>query len=207
MSNRKKSNTISKPEKIASLFAKGAVVLFPTDTVVGLGCRFDSKECIARIREIKGIKTENPLAVLISSEEELKNLKLRKSRIFNKLIEQMWPGGLTIVISSEHSFPCCGNRNTLGLRMPDNDLMRKIISMAKIPIAATSANFHKISPPAKIEDVDPRIVEKVDYVLDIPIKGVGVPSTVVTLEAGEVRIIREGAVSSQEIQEVLEGNA
>jgi L-threonylcarbamoyladenylate synthase len=205
MSAKRKKDSLTDPRKIASLIDEGAVMLFPTDTVVGLGCRFDSKEGISRIREMKGIKTENPLAVLISSLDDLNDLKVRKSRVFNKLIEKMWPGGLTVVLSSEDSYPCCGEGNTLGLRMPDSDLMRKIIKMAGRPIAATSANFHGVPPPASIKDVDSRIAKKVDYVLDLPIKGVGLPSTVVKIEAGDVRIIREGAIASEEILEVTRG--
>ena len=196
---------MSDPDKISSYFSDGAVMLFPTDTVVGLGCKFDSRDGVSRIREMKGIKTENPLAVLISSAEDLTRLKMRKSRVFNMLIDKMWPGGLTIVLSSEKSYACCGDGNTLGLRMPDSDLIRKIIKMSGSPIAATSANFHGAPPPAKIEDVDSKIVEKVDYVLDLPIKGTGLPSTVIKIEAGEVKIIRQGAITSDEIYQAIKG--
>ncbi|UCC81215.1 MAG: threonylcarbamoyl-AMP synthase [Candidatus Zixiibacteriota bacterium] len=207
MAGKKKINRLTDPQKIVSLINEGAVILFPTDTVVGLGCRFDSGQSISRIREIKGIKTENPFAILVSSVDDLDDLNIRKSRVFNKLVEKMWPGGLTVVLSSENNYPCCGEGNTLGLRMPDNDFVRKIIEMAGKPIAATSANFHGISPPARIEDVDSRIAKKVDYILEIPVKGIGLPSTVVKIEAGDVRIIREGAISSEEIIDVARGMA
>jgi len=205
MPRKKRAVKLRDPDRIASHFNEGAVILFPTDTVVGLGCRFDSVECIARIRRIKGIKEESPLAVLISSFEDLNRLKMRKSRIFNKLTEQMWPGGLTIVLSSENHYTCCGQGNTLGLRMPDSDLMRTIIRASGNPIVATSANFHGAPPPALLENVDPRIVDQADYLMDIPIKGIGLPSTVVKIEAGEVNVIREGAVSSDEIYQVIRG--
>jgi L-threonylcarbamoyladenylate synthase len=205
MPGKNKTLRLSDPDKIASHFNEEAVMLFPTDTVVGLGCRFDSEESIARIREIKGIKEENPLAVLISSIEDIDKLKMRKSRVFKVLSDKMWPGGLTIVLSSENSYNCCGYGNTLGLRMPDSDLMRKIIKMSGTPIAATSANFHGAPPPVSVENIDARIVDKADYVLDLPIKGIGLPSTVVRIEAGEARIIREGAISSEEISRVIRG--
>lgn len=205
MAGKNKTVRLTDPDKIASLLKDEAVMLFPTDTVVGLGCRFDSEESIARIREIKGIKEENPLAVLISSINDIEDLKMRKSRVFNILSDKMWPGGLTIVLSSENRYTCCGYGNTLGLRMPDSDLMRKIIRMSGTPIAATSANFHGAPPPVSIESVDGRIVEKADYVLDLPIKGIGLPSTVIKIEAGEVKIIREGAISSEEINRVIRG--
>jgi len=205
MPRKRNVKRLSDPAEIARRFSRGAVMLFPTDTVVGLGCRFDSARGITKIREIKGIKDENPLAVLISSIEDIDALDVRRSRIFNHLIDKMWPGGLTIVLSSETRYACCGNRNTLGLRMPDTDLMRKIIRMSGAPIAATSANLHGAPPPATIEEVESEIMKGVDYVLDLPIKGVGLPSTVVKIEAGEVQIIRMGAIPSEEINEALRG--
>lgn len=194
---------LSDPDKIAGLFNEGAVMIFPTDTVAGLGCRFDSQEGVNRIRELKGVSSSSPFAVLISSIDDLNELQIRKSRIFNCLVKKLWPGGLTIVLSSENKYVCCGKGNTLGLRMPDAAFMRKIIKKVGAPIAATSANFHGDPPPSRVEDVKSEIIEKVDYVLDIPIKGVGLPSTVVKLEAGDVKIIREGAVSSDEIFSAL----
>jgi L-threonylcarbamoyladenylate synthase len=180
-------------------------MLFPTDTVAGIGCLFDSIEGISRIRDIKNIKSDNPLAVLIPSVSYLDSLKIRRGRIINRLIERLWPGGLTIVLSSENNYACSGEGNTMGLRIPDADLMRKIIKEVGKPIVATSANFHGDPPPPQIEDVRPEIVEMVDYVVDLPVKGVGLPSTVVKIEAGDIKIIRRGAVSSKEINEAMKG--
>ncbi|MEE9553337.1 MAG: L-threonylcarbamoyladenylate synthase [candidate division Zixibacteria bacterium] len=185
--------------KFAKCVKKGDIMLFPTDTVIGIGCRFDSEEGIARLRAIKEIKESTPFAVLISSEKQLETLKVLKSRFSKILISRFWPGGLTIVMSSENSFPCCGEGNSVGLRMPDFDLLRKIIEKAGVPLAATSANFHGKPAPRKMEDVDPLIVEKADCVFDFPTRLVGIPSTVVKLEAGEPKILRDGAIPSIEI--------
>ena len=200
--NRKRLRDLG---QVADELKKGSVMLFPTDTVAGIGCLFDSNDGIARIRDIKKIKEENPLAVLISSPEQLDALKIRRGKIVNSLIEKLWPGGLTIVLSSENSYPCGGEGNTLGLRIPDADLLRKIIKEVGQPIVATSANLHGDPAAPGIDDVRNEIVEKVDYVADLPIKGVGLASTVVKLEAGEVRIIREGAVASDEIYNAMKG--
>lgn len=205
MPSKKNRRELTNIDDIAGYFKKGSVILFPTDTVAGVGCLFDSPEGISRIRELKKIKTENPLAVLIPSIDYLDSLKIRRGRIINRLIESLWPGGLTIVLSSENNYACSGEGNTLGLRIPEPDLMRKIIKKVGTPIVATSANFHGDPPPAGIKDVRPEIAEMVDYVADLPIKGVGLPSTVVKLEAGEIRIIRKGAVSTDEIEQAMEG--
>jgi L-threonylcarbamoyladenylate synthase len=190
--------------KYAGHIKDGDVLLFPTDTVMGIGCRFDSGEGIARLRAIKEIKESVPIAVLISSIDQLEKLKIRRSRLSNILISRFWPGGLTIVLSSEKHYPCCGDGNTIGLRMPDFDLLRRIIEKAGVPLAATSANLHGKPPPKIMEDVEQSIVERVDCSVDLTTRIIGLPSTVVKLEAGEPRILREGAVSSGEIYEALE---
>jgi L-threonylcarbamoyladenylate synthase len=186
---------------------KAAVVLFPTDTVVGLGCRFDSEAAISRIRRIKGIDEKNPLAVLISDEKQLDTLKVRRSHLSNLLIGRFWPGGLTFVLSSELSFPCSGEGNTLGLRMPDADYLRKIIDMIGVPIAATSANLHGQPAPGSLRDVDLQISKEADHMIDVKITSSGIPSTVVKIEGGLLRIIREGAVTSDEINAVVGARA
>jgi len=189
--------------KYAEFIREGKVALFPTDTVVGIGCRFDSKEGITRLRAIKGIKDSDPVAVLISSLQQLDVLRIRRSRLSNLLAEKFWPGGLTLVLSSEDRFPCSGAGNTLGLRMPDVDSLRKIIEMAGVPLAATSANFHGRPAPGRMEEVDASIVNSVNTTFDIPARLIGLPSTVVKLEGGELKIIREGAIPSRDIYDAI----
>ena len=189
--------------KYAEFIKKGEVALFPTDTVIGIGCRFDSEEGIARLRAIKGIKGSDPIAVLISSLQQLGILRIRRSRLSNLLAEKFWPGGLTLVLSSEDRFPCSGAGNTLGLRMPDVDSLRKIIEMAGVPLAATSANYHGRPAPGRMEEVDASIVNSVGSTFDIPARFIGLPSTVVKLEGGELKIIREGAIPSRDIYDAI----
>jgi L-threonylcarbamoyladenylate synthase len=187
----------------ASFFKGDEVVLFPTDTVVGLGCRFDSPEGIAKIRKIKGIMDRNPLAVLISDQKQLDVLKVRRSRLANLLMDHFWPGALTIVMTSEVHFPCSGEANTLGLRMPDADFLRKIIDLVGAPIAATSANPHGRPAPERLEDISNSLRKQVDHVIDYEVKPIGLPSTVVKIEGGILRIMREGAITRDEISSVV----
>ncbi len=185
--------------KYAEFIRKGKIALFPTDTVVGIGCRFDSEKGIAKLRAIKDIKDSDPIAVLVSSVQQLDILRIRRSRLSNLLAEKFWPGGLTLVLSSEDRFPCSGAGNTLGLRVPDVDSLRKIIELAGVPLAATSANFHGRPAPGRMEDVDAAIVKSVNGTFDIPARPVGLPSTVVRLEGGELKVIREGVIPSADI--------
>jgi len=180
-------------------FKNDWVVIFPTDTVVGLGCRFDSVDGIARIRQIKRITAKNPMAVLISEYEQLDMLQVRRSKLSNFLMQRFWPGGLTIVLSSDLEYPCSGQGNTLGVRMPDVDFLRRIVSALGVPIVATSANIHNHPTPARIEEVETSFRKKVDRVIKFDVKPNGLPSTVVRIEGGILKVQREGAITQQEI--------
>lgn len=194
----------SRREKtFANYFKKDSVVLFPTDTVVGLGCRFDSSVGISRIRSVKGMMDKKALAVLLSNPKQLEILSIRRSRVSNLLMERFWPGGLTIVMTSEKTFPCSGEGDTLGLRMPDVELLRRIIDMVGVPLAATSANFHGQPPPSVLEEVDRSIIKQTDHIIKFDLKPLGLASTVIKVEGGLVKILRQGAISKEEIFDVV----
>ena len=190
-------------KRYAESLIRGKILLFPTDTVAGIGCRFDSAESVSRLRELKGLREESPIAVLIASLDQLQSLGIRKNRLVMSLMEKFWPGGLTLILSSEKEYPCGGSGNSLGLRMPDSDNLRKIIETAGLPLAATSANLHGRPTPAGLKAVEKAIIRKVDLTLDFPVRSSGVASTVVSFEAGELEIVREGAISRREIQEAI----
>jgi L-threonylcarbamoyladenylate synthase len=190
-------------KQYADFFKDDSVVLFPTDTVAGVGCRFNSLEAIAKIRRIKKIVGHNPLALLISDEKQLELLKVRRSRLSNLLMSKFWPGPLTLVLTAEESYPCSGEGNTIGLRMPDADFLRKIINMVGMPLAATSANFHGRPAPAKLQDVNGAFRSLVDHVIEADLNSVGLPSTVIRIEGGVLRILREGAVTKDEISSLV----
>jgi L-threonylcarbamoyladenylate synthase len=87
--------------------------------------------------------------------------------------------------------------------MPDADLLRKIINMVGVPLAATSANFHGRPAPVKLQDVDGAFRSLVDHVIDTDLNSVGLPSTVIKIEGGVLRILREGAITKDEICSVV----
>ena len=192
-------------EKFAKYYNDDSVVLFPTDTVVGLGCKFDSTGGIERIRNIKGTAAKTPLAVLIANDKQTDFLKIRRSRIANLLMEKFWPGGLTIVLSAEQAYPCSGDGNSIGLRMPDSELLRKIIEQAGVPLAATSANLHGQPPPAQMANVQEDLRKMVDHVIEFEIRPSGSASTVVRIEGGHVKIIRVGSITEREIFDAMGG--
>ncbi len=172
-------------EKAVEVIKKGGVVIFPTDTVYGIGCRYDNKGAIARIRNIKGSNQEFPL--LMSNIDQSHHI-VKLNDVAKNLAQRFWPGGLTIIVEKESGL------GKIGVRIPNHEITLAIIEKVGAPIIGTSANFHGQKSPASYEDLDKRLISMVDFVVhgDCAQK---VDSTVVDSTTLPVRILRRGAVT------------
>lgn len=172
-------------ETAAKILKKGGVVIFPTDTVYGIGAKFDDKVAVGRIRKIKGTPKSQKMPVLIDEVSYLKKLECEVGKEAKKLIEKYWPGALTLVFNSEIG--------KVGLRIPNHPITLSLIDEAGFPIIGTSANFHGEPVAKNFNQIDKKFLEKVDYVL----KGectIGAESTVVDVTGKTPKILREGAI-------------
>lgn len=172
-------------KKAAEILKKGGIVLFPTDTVYGIGCLWDDKSAKEKIYAIKSRPPKIPFPVLLTDSSQLSNLA-QTTPYLAKLIKKYWPGGLTIIIKTKKGIKT-------GFRVPDNNIVRELIKAAGKPIVGTSANIHGKKPVSDFKDLDPQIVKQVDFVL----KGrcpKGKESTVIDLSGKSPKIIRRGAV-------------
>lgn len=183
-------------EKAVEVLKNGGIVLLPTDTVFGICCRIDKKESLERLFAIKKRDEKQAVPILVSSTEMAKEYALPFNGKVEKLMEDYWPGGLTIVLpcKKEKVLPMVrGNGDTVGLRIPDMLSTFQIIEKLGIPIVGTSANFHCQPSVTKWKELDPALVKLVDYVLEEDSLG-GVASTVIDCSANPWKILREGAV-------------
>jgi L-threonylcarbamoyladenylate synthase len=180
------------------VFNKGGIVIFPTDTAIGIGCRIDDSKSIKRLFEIRKRPENKSLLVLVSSIEMAQKYLLPISQdVKEKLIKSYWPGPLTIVLKCNPEkvpFPVRDERNTLGVRFPDNKLLAGLIAGVGVPIVAPSANFTGEETPFKIEDLNPKLVKQVDYVLNEDIGLKKDVSTIIDCTVEPWKIIRKGAV-------------
>lgn len=170
--------------KAIEVFEKGGVVIFPTDTVFGIGCKVDAQEAIGRIRKIKVSRQNFP--VLISSIEEAHKIA-HFNRRAQQLATRFWPGGLTIITDSRK------RGEKIGLRMPNSKLILEIISKLRSPIIGTSANFHSQKAPTMSFELDKRLTSLVDYVIEGECIN-KTESTVVDTTVFPIKILRQGAV-------------
>lgn len=175
----------------------GGIVIFPTDTAFGIGCRIDDDEAVKRLFKIRKRPEKKATPVLVSSLESARNYwKEIPDLVVEQLIKPYWPGALTIILPCKtEKVPSSvrGGGSTLGLRMPDNDILLGIIQEVGVPILGTSANFAGEQTPYKLEDLNPELKKQVDYILPGKCK-IKHASTVIDCSIEPWKVLRQGAV-------------
>lgn len=174
----------------------GGIVIFPTDTAFGIGCRIDSTFSVDRLFRLRHRPITQAMPVLVSSESMALPYLTSPSSIVRHLMKTYWPGGLTIVapcdIDTVYS-PIRGGTNAIGLRMPSHETTLSMIMGVGVPVLGPSANFHGAATPFSIKDIDKRLIKLVDFVLE-GVSDTHVASTVVDCTIKPYTIIRQGAV-------------
>ncbi|MCI0632715.1 MAG: threonylcarbamoyl-AMP synthase [Actinobacteria bacterium] len=191
-------------ERAAAAAIAGRLIVFPTDTVYGIGARPDDAAATGRLFEAKGRPPELELPVLIGSADEARRIAVFDDRA-EALARRLWPGPLTIVVprsEASRAWELGGDPSTIGVRMPRHPVPLAVLRTTG-PLATTSAN-RSGEPPAKTcEELEATFGSVVDAFLCDPEPLEGEPSTVVDLGGPGWRLLREGAVSERAIREVF----
>ncbi len=184
---------------------EGEIVAFPTDTIYGIGCDVFIPEAVENIYSIKNRALDKPINVLISNQEQIYDLAKNIKPKFFRLVEEFWPGPLTIVVEKNSDVPdiVTSKLNTVGVRMPNNLVVQSIIDMTNTPLATTSANIADEESALTAEKVLEYFEGKIPCVIDGGRTDIGEPSTIVDIAADPPRIIRQGAVSSTELRKII----
>lgn len=195
-----------KLEKAASVINDGGLVLFPTETVYGIGADGLNSDAVSNIFIAKGRAQDNPLILHVSNMDMIKRITKNINELEMKLINRFMPGPFTIVLDRADIVPdrVTGGLNTVGVRMPSNVIARALIETANTPIAAPSANISGRPSGTNVNDIFEELNDKVDYIIDGGDTFVGLESTVVRVCDDKVRILRPGRVTKEELEEVCE---
>ena len=142
-------------KKQAELLKEGKTVIFPTETVYGLGANALDENAVKKIYEAKGRPSDNPLIVHIYDKEEVYNLAKDINEKAEIIMDKFWPGPITIILNKKDIVPyrTSGGLDTVAIRMPSNPIAREIIEQAGVPIAAPSANISGRPSPTKARHV------------------------------------------------------
>ena len=189
----------------AAIIKSGGVVAFPTETVYGLGADAFNEEAVAKIFEAKGRPQDNPLIVHIPSESWLGRVAAYVPDAAYELFDAFSPGPLTVILPKRSDLPLVttAGLETVGIRIPNNDIALELIRRADTPVAAPSANTSGRVSPTRARDVYEDMAGRIPLILDGGRTDVGIESTVVTLAADTPTILRPGAVTAEMISEVL----
>ena len=179
-------------EKALKVFKEDGIVIFPTDTVWGIGCDLNSPLAIKKLYEIKGRPKDKPTAVLISSLLQAEKIAEIPEQA-RPLIKRFWPGALTLILPAKKDLPeiILGKTKSVGLRWPDFPLLTSVIENLEKGLVAASANFAGKAAPLRKELLDQRLIEQVDLVLPGEAGGQS-PSTVLDLTVKSFKVLREG---------------
>lgn len=183
---------------------RGGLVAFPTDTVYGLGAlAFDGK-AVESIYIAKDRPTEKAIPVLIGDQTDLEKLSDNVTSTARRLASRFWPGPLTILISKKPTLPeSVSSTWTVGIRVPDHTIARELLRAAG-PMAVTSANISGQPSPSTVEEVIAQLNGRVGLVIDGGQTPGGVPSTVVDCSGTEIKILREGPISLEQILSTIQ---
>lgn len=200
----KENNEYEKIKPAAESIKQGKLVLFPTETVYGIGANALDEKAVKDIFIAKGRAQDNPLIVHISDIKMLDDLVKNVGPIEQKLMEKFWPGPLTIVMERKSIIPnvITGGLDTVAIRMPSNEIARKLIEYSKCPIAAPSANVSGKPSGTLVEDIIDELDGKVDYVIDSGKVDIGVESTVVRVVDNIIHILRPGKITPEDMQKL-----
>lgn len=191
-------------KKAANIIKNGGLVLFPTETVYGIGADGLNENAVKNIFIAKGRAQDNPLILHVCDINMIKTLVKGVNEIEKELIDKFFPGPLTIIFDKKDIVPniITGGLDTVAIRMPKNDIAHDLIELANTPIAAPSANISGRPSGTNINDIFDELNDKVDYIIDNGDTVIGVESTVIRVIDNVIHILRPGKITYDDLKEI-----
>lgn len=197
------TKTINKDElkEVKETLINEKIVIFPTETVYGIAASALSDKAIEKLYEAKERPRDKAINIMVSDIEEIEKYALIKNDIERKIIKNFMPGEITIILDKKENFgKGFTKENTIGIRIPDNIIALNILKETQLPLIVSSANLSGHSNGVNPQEINKDFKEKVDIIIDGGIIKEGIPSTIVRVEKNEIKILREGKITKEEIE-------
>ena len=188
----------------ADIIKSGGLVVFPTETVYGLGANGLDADAAARIYSAKGRPSDNPLIIHISKPEDAESYTYTND-IYYRLAERFMPGPLTVVMRARDCVPTATRAGlpTVAVRCPENKIARRLIELSGVPIAAPSANLSGSPSPTNARHVADDMLGRVDMIIDGGDCEFGLESTIVKIEDNDtLTLLRPGKITPDELSDI-----
>jgi L-threonylcarbamoyladenylate synthase len=192
-------------ERAADLIRAGELVAFPTETVYGLGANALDVSAVEKIFAAKGRPFADPLIVHLASREDVAAVTAVVPAAADELMRRFWPGPLTLIMPKGPSVPgrVTAGRDTVAVRVPAHPVAHRLLTLARTPIAAPSANRFSRPSPTTAAHVAEDLGDELDLILDGGPAVHGVESTVLDLTSERPMVLRPGAVTIEQLREIL----
>jgi len=189
--------------KAFSALSNGEIIVYPTDTLYGLGADIFSEKIVKRVFEIKKRSFDQPISIAVSCIEDLEKIAFIDEKI-QKIIDAFLPGRLTLVLKKKKIIPdiVTGGLDNVAVRIPDNKLALELLSIFG-PLTCTSANIHGQKTPSVISDISMQFKPKDISVYIDDGKLECAPSTIVDLTDKTPKILRRGIISKKKIMDAI----
>ena len=188
----------------ARIIAAGGVIAFRTDTFYGLGADPFNANAIQKIRALKGREETKPILLLISDDSEVDRF-IQQAEFFKLVARDHWPAPLTLIGVARPEVPAelTAGTNSLGVRLPDDEDVRALVRACGGALTATSANVSGQPPARTVKEVENYFPAGIDLIVDGGEVTATEASTVLDVSGSRARLVREGAISRDELKELL----
>jgi L-threonylcarbamoyladenylate synthase len=192
-------------KKIAQKLKKGGLIIFPTDTLYGLGGNALNKNIVKKIFNLKKRPTSKPISINIAYKKDLKKYVKKIPTSAKKLIKEFWPGPLTIIFEKSKIIPneLTGGSPYIGVRIPDNKITLEIIKKSGLPLTSPSANLSGKKPPTTAKQTKKDFLNKVNIIIDGDETTTKEGSTIIDLSKEKSLILREGAIPIKKLNKFI----
>lgn len=192
---------LEKLRKPAEMIKEGKIVIFPTETVYGIGTNGFKSDSIKKIYELKKRDFNKPISLLVNSIDMIQTVAKDITDLEYALINRFCPGPFTIILKKKKEVPdiLTANDDTVGIRMPDSLVAKTLIDYSGVPIATPSANISGKPSGTSVDNIMKDFKDSVDCIIDNGESKLGIASTIVKVENEEPIILREGSIKKDEI--------
>ena len=192
-------------EKAAEFMKQGKIVVFPTETVYGIGTNGLDEKAVRKLYEVKKRPLNKPISLLVSNMEMVKAIAKDITEVEYKIMEKFFPGPLTIILKKKDIVPdiVTAGQDTVGVRMPSGEIARKLVELSGVPIATPSANISGQPSGTNLSEIKENFKESVDFYIDGGNSKLGISSTIVQVIDGKIKILRQGRITLEQIEKEI----
>ena len=195
-----------KPSEIteaAKILKNGGLIAFPTETVFGLGVIFDNKEAYDRLNTVKRRPPEKPYTVMCADIKDVEKFAVL-NETSRALVNKFMPGQFTLITKAQPGLPswCVSREGTVGVRIPDLDLVRDMIRLVEKPLLVPSANKSGETPANTNKEAETIFNNEIDAIIEGESRS-KVPSTIILVEGNNIKMLREGNVTLSQVMEAI----